>query len=101
MRLLTLLFCITLSMMAAAQSRVFIHDGRQTAACTSCEKLFIEKPKEVLFGIDLRKNGDIYFTTSDKQWFNKLITGPQDGVTTDLVTKDQFGCQAPLPDDNS
>jgi hypothetical protein len=101
MRLLTLVFCISLSITVMAQSRVFIHDGRQTAACTACEKLFYEKSKEVLFGIDLRNNGDIYFTTSDKQWFNKLITGPQDGVTTDLVTKDQFGCQTPLPADNS
>jgi len=101
MRLLTLLFCITLSMMAAAQSRVFIHDGRQTAACTSCENLFNEKPREVLFGIDLHDNGDIYFTTSNKQWFFKLITGPQDGVTADIVSKDQFDCKATLPPDNS
>lgn len=58
-------------------------------------------PKEVLFGIDLHANGDVYFTMSDKEWFNKLFTGAQDGVAADLVSKDQFGCNATPPEDNS
>src|SRR6478735_3076007 len=101
MRLLTLLLCVFASITAMAQSRVFIHDGRQTAACSACEKLFHDMPKEVLFGIDLHANGDVYFTMSDKEWFNKLFTGAQDGVAADLVSKDQFGCNATPPEDNS
>lgn len=92
---------MSLSVMATAQSRIFIHDGRQTAACTACEKLIDDMPKEVLFGIHLYANGDVYFTMSNKDWFNKLFTGAHDGVTTDLVSKDQFGCQTPLPDPHS
>ncbi|MCS3794922.1 hypothetical protein [Niastella sp. OAS944] len=101
MRLLPLLFCTSLSITSMAQSRVFIHDGRQTAACTVCEQMLNDMPKEVLFGIHLYPNGDVYFTMSDKTWFNKLFTGAHDGVTADLVSKDQFGCQATLPDNYS
>jgi hypothetical protein len=85
----------------AAQTKVFIQDGRQSAYCTACEKLIHEMPKEVLFGIDIHADGEVYFSMSNKEWFNKLLTGAQDGISADLVLKEQYACNATLPQTNS
>ena len=49
-------------------------------------------PKEVLFGIDIHQNGDIYFSMNDKNWFNKIFKNNSYGVTVDLVSKDKYSC---------
>jgi hypothetical protein len=100
-RVLTLLFCVLMAVTAKAQSRVFIHDGRESSACTACKKLLDEMPKEVLLGINLHTNGDVYFTISNKDWLFKIFTGAGDGVSADLVSKDQYGCQLTIPQGNS
>lgn len=96
-----MLLCLALTITAMTQSRVFIHDGRQMSVCTACRSQLDAMPKEVLLGINLHTNGDVYFTITNKDWFFKLFSGPVDGVTVDLVTKDQYGCQLPVPAGNS
>lgn len=96
-----LLLWVLIPVMATAQYRTSLQDGRQSPLCTACDKLLWEKPKEVLFGIELHANGEVYFSMSNKDWFYKLFTGPQDGVSVDLVSKDQYACGATLPNDNA
>ena len=95
-RLFILLFFVTGKL--AAQSPITLTDGRETASCGECLKLLRQKPKEVLFGINVNRDGDIYFSMSNKDWFYKIFTGPRDGITTDLVAKDLYNCTVPLPD---
>lgn len=57
-------------------------DGRgHDLRCESCEKLIDEKPVEALFGIHIHENGDVYFSMSDKQWFEKIFSSPTAGIT--------------------
>jgi hypothetical protein len=99
--LLTPVLWLYLPVMATAQTKVFIQDGRQSAYCTACEKLLHDMPKEVLFGIDIHTDGDVYFSMSNMEWFNKLFTGAQDGVSVDLVLKEQYACNTTLPNAHS
>jgi hypothetical protein len=96
-----LLLCVLIPVMATAQIKTSLVDGRQSYSCAACDKLLREKPKEVLFGIELHANGDVYFSMSNKDWFYKLFTGPQDAISADLVSKDQYACGATLPNDNA
>lgn len=98
---INLLLWVLIPVMATAQPITSLQDGRHTTACSACDKFLREKPKEVLFGIHLHANGDVYFSMSNKDWFYKLFTGPKDGVSVDLVSKDQYACGAVLPNDNA
>ena len=69
-------------------------DGRNSAECKRCLSLLEEKPKEVLFGIYLHDDGNIYFGMSNKEWFNKFFTGPMDGIAVDLVPRERYRCDA-------
>lgn len=79
-----------------AQSRP-LPDGRKLPACSACQGLIQNKPKEVLFGVSIAPNGDIVFSMTDINWFNKLFTANTDGITVDLVAKDQYICGQPQP----
>ena len=49
-------------------------------------------PKEVLFGLQLHDDGSIYFSMTDKQWFDKLFNHDSYGVTIDIISKDRYNC---------
>jgi len=49
-------------------------------------------PKEVLFGIHIFENGEIYFSMNDKNWFDKLFINNTYGVTVDIISKDRYDC---------
>ena len=74
-------------------------DGRGTEVCRRCIDLLQEMPKEVMFGIHFQENGEIIFTMSNRDWFNKFIAGPQDGITVDIVPKSRYNCNTDLADD--
>lgn len=93
MHLKTLLLGLLLPVIAISQTSFPYADGRQSPSCTNCILLLKEAPKEVQFGIDIQPNGDIYFSMSNKEWFNKLFTDLRDGVGVDLVSKDQYDCR--------
>lgn len=91
----TIFFCTSISL---AQS-VKLPDGRGTETCSKCLLLVEDMPKEVMFGIHIQQNGDVLFSISNKEYFNKFIAGPQDGITADIVSKTRYNCNTALSND--
>jgi hypothetical protein len=77
-----------------AQTVKPLPNGMCTDKCEACEAMVLSKPKEVLFGISIREDGSVIFSMSSLEWFNKIFPGSRDGITVDLVTKDQYKCGA-------
>jgi hypothetical protein len=76
-----------------AQNIYGLTDGRdKDHRCDECEEIIQNKPKEILFGIHFI-NGNVYFSMTNETWFNKIFTQPSDGITVDIVAKDQFDCK--------
>ena len=74
-----------------------IVDGRNISTyCGSCQTLIEEMPKEVLFGIFIQENGDVYFAMSDKMWFNKIFKNKSYGVSVDIISKDRYNCKSEI-----
>jgi hypothetical protein len=48
-------------------------DARMENTCQSCKDLIDQKPQEVLFGVQINANGDVYFSMNNNEWFNKII----------------------------
>lgn len=72
-----------------------LEDRRDHLFCKSCEQTIEEKPAEVLFGIDFRMNGDIFFSMSNKEWFDKIFKNNSYGISIDIVSKDRYDCAKP------
>lgn len=85
---ISLLFSIT----AFAQLPYNLIDGRDHKYCDGCRALIEQMPREVLFGIHIYTNGDIYFSMNNINWFNKIFKNNSYGVTVDLVSKDRYSC---------
>lgn len=83
-----------------AQNIYGLTDGRdKDQQCDACQEIIQSKPKEVLFGIHFIK-GEVYFSMTNETWFNKIFTQPTDGITVDIVAKDQFDCKNDPPLEN-
>lgn len=67
-------------------------DGRKHKYCEACRSIIEEMPKEVLFGITINTDGDIYFSMNNKIWFDKIFKNNSYGVTVDLVSEDRYAC---------
>ena len=67
-------------------------DQREHAYCKACQNLVDEKPKEVLFGLQVNDDGDIYFSMTDMQWFDKIFKSDVYGLTIDIVSKKRYSC---------
>lgn len=67
-------------------------DGRQHRYCESCNQVIQNMPPEVLFGIQINTNGDIFFSINNKKWFDYIFKNDSYGVSIDLVTKDRYAC---------
>lgn len=67
-------------------------DGQNSVYCETCNALISEMPAEVLFGIDIKEDGDVYFSMNNKEWFNKIITVSTNGISVDIVSKDRYDC---------
>lgn len=94
-----LFLILTLSLhFGYAQIPYGLFDGRDAdLRCETCEKVINEKPIEVLFGIDVHENGDVYFSMTNKQWFEKLFSSPNSGISADIVVRDRYTCGRALP----
>lgn len=92
----SLLFSVFLFVFSFGQLPYGIIDGREMNLCASCVQTIKEKPPEVLFGIDIHENGDVYFSMNNKEWFNKIFKNDAYGVTADIVSKDQYDCSKPF-----
>src|SRR5258705_13332138 len=76
-----------------AQNIYGLIDGRDKDRwCDECKQIVQSKPKEILFGIHFIK-GEIFFSMTNETWFNKIFTQLTDGITVDIVAKDQFDCK--------
>ncbi|BAV07318.1 hypothetical protein FLA_3341 [Filimonas lacunae] len=82
---------------ATAQTVYTVPDARGKDGCKACDELMRNKPAEVLFGIDISE-GEVYFSISDKVWFQKIFSSPRDGVAIDIITKDRYKCGKDLPE---
>lgn len=68
--------------------------------CARCQQTIAQKPDEVLFGIDINSNGDVYFSINNREWFDKIFRLPSFGVTADLVSKDRYNCKKSINEDD-
>ena len=67
-------------------------DNREHPYCAGCNDLIKAKPIEVLFGIQINSDGDVYFLMNNMEWFNKIFKNNSYGVTVDLVAKSKYDC---------
>ncbi len=49
-------------------------------------------PKEVLFGVNVNTKGDVFFSISNKEWFDKIFKNKSYGISIDIVSKDRYNC---------
>jgi hypothetical protein len=82
----------------SAQLPFNLVDGRQHRYCESCTQLLDEAPPEVMFGFQINDNGEIYFSMSNINWFNKILKNDSYGITVDLVSKDRYKCNTSTPE---
>lgn len=60
--------------------------------CAKCQETIANKPHEVLFGIDIHTNGDVYFLMNNIEWFEKIFRLSSFGVSADIVSKERYNC---------
>jgi hypothetical protein len=77
----------------AAQKSVPVTDQRGSDECSACETLIMQKPKEVLFGVNTLQNGDVYFSMDNINWFKKIFQNDLYGVAVDIISEDRYNCQ--------
>jgi hypothetical protein len=93
MRILRLAVLLLLSVNSFAQLPNKLIDGRGHKYCSTCRDIIHHMPAEVLFGIQIHTNGDIYFLMNNTDWFYKVFKNDSYGVTVDLVSKDRYSCK--------
>jgi hypothetical protein len=89
---------LLLSIKAFTQLPYNLIDGREHKYCTSCKAMIEQMPREVLFGIHINTNGDIYFSMNNANWFNKIFKNDSYGVAVDLVSKNRYLCSTNTAD---
>lgn len=67
-------------------------EAERSKACTNCFNTFRQKQKETSFSM-VNENGNLYFETNSKPWFNKLFKNSTDGIAIDIVSKDRYDCE--------
>lgn len=92
MKTILLAVSLLLSITSFAQLPYKLIDARQHKYCSACQATIAQMPREVLFGIHINSNGDIYFSMTDVNWFHKIFKNNSYGVTVDLVSKDRYLC---------
>lgn len=87
-KLLSINLLILLSFQVFAQKKVVLVEDRTSPIVEDFYQLLEKMPKEVLFGVDIHDDGNIYVSITNRHWFKKLFTLPKDGIAIDLVVKD-------------
>lgn len=67
-------------------------DGRENKYCEACLQVINNMPKEVQFGIQINTDGEVYFSMSDRKWFDKIFKNKSYGISVDLVAKERYTC---------
>ncbi|MEO8734377.1 MAG: hypothetical protein ABI373_08600, partial [Flavobacteriales bacterium] len=68
---------------------------RYNNLCSACISAMQNRPKEVQFGLNADANGDVWFVITNKDFFNKLFTGPGDGISVDVIPRSLYACMKP------
>lgn len=68
-------------------------NGKSCAGCISALKTM---PLDVKFGF-MVENNYIFFLMTDARWFEKLFSKGSDGISVDIISKDQFSCKLKKP----
>ncbi len=89
---------ILFSLQVFAQKKIEIEEDRTSPIAKKFNTLFDTMPKEVEFGASIYKNGEVYFSISNRNWFNQLFTNPKDGISIDVVSKDIYTCDKEIPE---
>lgn len=97
--LLILILVCAAGYVSYSQSQYY--DGRNHSYCTSCRTTIQSMPADVLFGVRISETGDVYFSMSDKNWFEKVFKDNSYGVAVDIVSKDRYDCAANVSAGNS
>lgn len=88
-----LLFFLLLNCVCYSQLPYGLKNGISSQPyCSRCQQTIAEKPPEVLFGIFIKSNGDVYFSMDNKEWFEKIFRLPTYGITVDIVSKERYKC---------
>jgi len=94
----TLFLFILWSTCLLAQTGNQLIDGRSNDPfCLNFQTLISKKPKEVLLGVHIQEDGNVYFMMDNEAWFNKLFV-PGMGITADIVSEDRYSCSRDLSD---
>jgi hypothetical protein len=91
-KLLPISLLILISVQNFAQKKIILVEDRTSPIVEKFYQLLKEMPKEVLFGVEIYDNGEVYVSMTNRDWFNKLFTLPKDGIAIDLVKKDYYAC---------
>lgn len=75
-----------------AQNKIDLTDARQGVFGDACDRIIDSWPKEVLMGVMINEQGEVFFSMTGGPWFDQLFTSARDGIAVDLVTKDQYDC---------
>jgi hypothetical protein len=92
MKLLLFLVFLFSNQYLQSQLPYSLSDGRENNLCRSCKTVIDDMPKEVLFGLQINANGDVFFSMKDRAWFDKIIKVDAYGITVDIVAKDRYNC---------
>jgi len=90
--LLLILNILLITKAASGQVNFGFIDGRNIdITCKKAQEIIESKPKEVLLGIHLTPSGDVYFSISSKEWFDKIFS-VANCITADIVSKEKYQC---------
>lgn len=99
-KLLLITTIVLYKFISFGQNKSQFIDGRDGNYCANTQKIISEMPKEVLFGIQINSNGEVYFSMSDKVWFDKIFRGNSFGVSIDIISKARYNCTIDFKDIN-
>jgi hypothetical protein len=89
---------LLIALQATAQQLPFdmrVAGDRYNNLCSACISAMRNRPKEVQFGLNADANGDVWFVVTSSDFFNKLFTGPGDGISVDVIPRSLYGCTKP------
>jgi hypothetical protein len=69
-----------------------LKDGREGGYCAACSETIASRPPEVLFGIDIHQNGDVFFSTTNKEWFQRIFSLDSYGLSAEIISKNRYDC---------
>lgn len=94
-QLLLIIFALS-TLGVSAQTNYDLQDDRENNRCKACTETLNAKPPEVLFGINIHSNGDVFFSMTNKEWFKKIFNSDGYGISADIISKERYDCTKDL-----